>query len=355
MIIKDLLKKVNLMGKTFRILVNGIPVNDRASVNETDELFVIPKVSGNPQNSLVCSKERRRLRRLGGETRISPISDNLTELLNEARHLKLELENIRLKEKIERNQFHEKADLGYRTKERNNKAKEYPVNPSEVRNRAFNSHFVPSIISDEYDYLIKIIVVGDNGVGKNALTLQFSKSFSPKDYRMTIGVNFHIKTIPIETKEGPIKVRLQLWDMGDQVQFRSLRPLYYRDSLGAVLVFDLTNPSSFEHLPQWIEDVRYHVKSEIPLLIVGNKSDLINQRHISLKEINAFTRIFNVYYMETSAKTGEGVDDCFYTLACLILGLELPERSIDTEKDPRPPRGPSRDPSPASEAALADF
>ena len=324
MIIKDLLKKVNLKGKTFRILVNGIPVNERTKINETDELFVIPKVSGNPRNSSICSREIRRLRRLGRESELSPTSDDLTELLLEARRLKLELEIIRLNKEIEINQFHEKADLGNRVKESNSKVREFQVNRLEARNRDFNRPFVPSIVSDEYDFLIKIIVVGDSGVGKNALALQFSKSISPKDYKMTIGVSFHIKTIPIETKDGPIKARLQLWDMGNQEQFLSLRPLYYHDSLGAVLVFDLTTPSSFEHLPQWIEDVRSHVKSEIPLLIVGNKSDLVDQKQVSLKKINAFTSIFNVHYMETSAKTGEGVDDCFYTLACLILGLELP-------------------------------
>ena len=175
-------------------------------------------------------------------------------------------------------------------------------------------------MSNENQVGYKVLVVGDDGVGKAALVVQFSKSISLKDYKTTIGVIFHIKTIPIETKNGPIKARLQLWDMGNQEQFRSLRPMYYRNSLGAVLVFDLTTPSSFEHLPQWIEEVRYHVKSEIPLIIVGNKSDLVDQRQVSSKKINAFTKIFNVYYMETSAKTDEGVDDCFYMLTRLILG-----------------------------------
>ena len=210
-------------------------------------------------------------------------------------------------------------------------------------------------MSNENQAGYKVLVVGDTGVGKTALALQFSKNFSPEDYKTTIGVDFHVKTIPIETKEGPIKAKLQLWVFGDQEKFSSIRPLDYRDSLGAVLVFDLTNSSSFEHLPQWIEDVRSNVKSEIPLLLVGNKSDLIDQRQVSLEEINSITRDFNLYYMETSAKTGEGVDDCFYTLTCLILGIELPKRSIDTDKDSKPPRKPPRDPGPASEAALADF
>ncbi|MFW9988507.1 MAG: GTP-binding protein [Candidatus Odinarchaeota archaeon] len=183
-------------------------------------------------------------------------------------------------------------------------------------------------MAEEYDYLFKSIVVGDGGVGKTALTLRFSKGFFTEDYKMTIGVDFHVKTINIDSIEGPIRAKLQIWDTGGQERFSSIRPMYYRGSLGALLIFDLTNISSFEHLPQWIEEVRANVKTEIPLLLVGNKSDLIEQRTISLEEINNFTRNFNLYYMETSAKTGEGVGDCFYILACLMIGSGVPDQLI---------------------------
>ncbi len=183
-------------------------------------------------------------------------------------------------------------------------------------------------MAEEYDYLFKSIVVGDGGVGKTALTLRFSKGFFTEDYKMTIGVDFHVKTINIDSIEGPIRAKLQIWDTGGQERFSSIRPMYYRGSLGALLIFDLTNISSFEHLPQWIEEVRANVKTEIPLLLVGNKSDLVEQRTISLEEINNFTRNFNLYYMETSAKTGEGVGDCFYILACLMIGSGVPDQLI---------------------------
>ncbi len=181
---------------------------------------------------------------------------------------------------------------------------------------------------EEYDYLFKSIVVGDGGVGKTALTLRFSKGFFTEDYKMTIGVDFHVKTISIDTFEGPIKCKLQLWDTGGQERFSSIRPMYYRGSLGSILVFDLTNSASFEHLPQWIEEVRANINAEIPVLLVGNKSDLTNQRAVSIEEINNFTRDFNLYYMETSAKTGDGVGDCFYILACLMIGQGVPEQLI---------------------------
>ncbi len=183
-------------------------------------------------------------------------------------------------------------------------------------------------MAEEYDYLFKSIVVGDGGVGKTALTLRFSKGFFTEDYKMTIGVDFHVKTINIDSIEGPIRAKLQIWDTGGQERFSSIRPMYYRGSLGALLIFDLTNAGSFEHLPQWIEEVRANVKTEIPLLLVGNKSDLVAQRTVSLEEINNFTSSFNLYYMETSAKTGEGVGDCFYILACLMIGSGVPDQLI---------------------------
>ncbi|TFG07400.1 MAG: GTP-binding protein [Promethearchaeota archaeon] len=144
--------------------------------------------------------------------------------------------------------------------------------------------------------------------------------------------NFHVKTISIDTEEeGPIKVKLQIWDTGGQERFSSIRPMYYRGSLGALLIFDLTSYESFEHLPQWIEEIRANVKSDIPLLLVGNKSDLVDQRAVSLDEINNFTENFNLYYMETSAKTGEGVGDCFYILACLMVGSGVPDQLISEQ------------------------
>ncbi|MFX1280139.1 MAG: GTP-binding protein [Promethearchaeota archaeon] len=183
-------------------------------------------------------------------------------------------------------------------------------------------------MAEEYDYLFKSIVVGDGGVGKTALTLRFSKGFFTEDYKMTIGVDFHVKTINIDSNEGPIRAKLQIWDTGGQERFSSIRPMYYRGSLGALLIFDLTNSATFEHLPGWIEEVRANVKTEIPLLLVGNKSDLVDQRAVSLGEINEFTRNFNLFYMETSAKTGEGVGDCFYILACLMIGSGVPDQLI---------------------------
>jgi len=181
---------------------------------------------------------------------------------------------------------------------------------------------------EEYDYLFKTIVVGDGGVGKTALTIRFSKDFFTEDYKMTIGVDFHVKTISTDTPEGPLRCKLQIWDTGGQERFSSIRPMYYRGSLGALVIYDLTNYETFEHLPGWIEEIRTNIKNEIPLLLVGNKSDLTEQRAVNIEEINEFTEKFNLYYMETSAKTGDGVGDCFQVLAGLMIGSGVPDKFI---------------------------
>lgn len=187
-------------------------------------------------------------------------------------------------------------------------------------------------MSEEYDFLFKSIVVGDGGVGKTALTLRFSKGFFQEKYKMTIGVDFHVKTIDLETEEGTIRTKLQIWDTGGQERFASIRPMYYRGALGALLIFDLTSTPSFEHLPQWIEEIRANAKEEIPLLLVGNKADLEDQREVYLDEINQFSEEFDLYYTETSAKTGKNVGDCFAMLAYLMAGKEIPPKLIKEEQ-----------------------
>jgi len=180
----------------------------------------------------------------------------------------------------------------------------------------------------EYDFLFKAIVTGDGGVGKTALTIRFTKGFFEQDYKLTIGVDFHIKTIEIQTLEGIKKCKLQLWDTGGQERFSSVRPMYYRGALGALLVFDLTNIESFEHLPNWIEEIKSNSKSDIPMLLIGNKSDLINERAVSESDIELFSQKFKFYYLETSAKSGENVSDCFAILAYLMMGLEVPQELL---------------------------
>jgi small GTP-binding protein len=165
-------------------------------------------------------------------------------------------------------------------------------------------------MSEEYNYLFKTNMVGDFS----------AKDFFAEDDKVTIGVDFHTKVIIIDTIEGSIRCKLQLWVFSSLERFKSIRSMYYCGSSGVILVFDLTNPFSFENLHLWIHEIKANVRPEIPILLVGNKSDLIDKRAVFRDEIDRFRQQFNLNYIETSAKTGDRVNECFYTLTCMMVG-----------------------------------
>ncbi|MFX0141736.1 MAG: GTP-binding protein [Candidatus Hodarchaeota archaeon] len=178
-----------------------------------------------------------------------------------------------------------------------------------------------------YDFLFKCIVIGDGGVGKTALAVRFAKGYFTEDYKVTIGIDFHLRNVTVETAEGPKKARLQIWDTAGQERFDAMRPTYYHGAFGALVVFDLTSNISFTHLQKWIKEVKRHVKKDIPVILIGNKNDLIDQKAVSQEQIEEFTKKFGLRYMETSAKTGAGVTDvngpnCFDVLASLMVEHE---------------------------------
>lgn len=170
----------------------------------------------------------------------------------------------------------------------------------------------------EYDLIYKCIVVGDGGVGKTALAVRLCKGFFIEDYKMTIDVDFYVKTIEIDD----LNIKLQIWDTGGQERFNSIRSIYYRGARGAAIVFDLSNQESFEHIPRWIEEIKRETVGDIPILLIGNKSDLINSREVTSGDIYNITRQFKLLYMQTSAKTGAEVSKCFDVLTHLIMDLK---------------------------------
>ncbi|WP_371801899.1 GTP-binding protein [Candidatus Lokiarchaeum ossiferum] len=172
---------------------------------------------------------------------------------------------------------------------------------------------------DNYDYLFKCVAVGDGGCGKTALVVRFSQGFFQENYKLTIGVEFAVKTIHINNHN----VKLQIWDTGGQERFQYVRPLYYKGSMGCIILFDLTNRESFDHIPKWMDEVKKESGS-IPMLLVGNKKDLVDQRVISRNEAEEVAKDLNMFYVESSAKSGDGVGDVFGILALLMIGEDIP-------------------------------
>lgn len=183
-------------------------------------------------------------------------------------------------------------------------------------------------MAEKYDFLFKCVVLGDGGCGKTAIVVRFSQGFFKENYKMTIGVEFAVKSIEVlNSQNHNYNVKLQIWDTGGQDRFQFVRPLYYKGAMGCIILYDITNRESFDHIPRWIEEIRKEV-GEIPTLIVGNKSDLHEHRVVSRKEGEKFAKKLNFLYAESSAKNGLGVGDIFEILALMMIGEEVPDKLI---------------------------
>ncbi|KAE8659800.1 Ras-related protein RABB1c [Hibiscus syriacus] len=161
-----------------------------------------------------------------------------------------------------------------------------------------------------YAYLFKYIIIGDTGVGKSCLLLQFTdKRFQPV-HDLTIGVEFGARMITIDNK--PIK--LQIWDTAGQESFRSITRSYYRGAAGALLVYDITRRETFNHLASWLEDARQHANANMTIMLIGNKSDLAHRRAVTTEEGEQFAKEHGLIFMEASAKTAQNVEEVSSTL-----------------------------------------
>ncbi|KAJ6717175.1 RAS-RELATED PROTEIN RABB1C-LIKE [Salix koriyanagi] len=166
-----------------------------------------------------------------------------------------------------------------------------------------------------YDYLFKYIIIGDTGVGKSCLLLQFTdKRFQPV-HDLTIGVEFGARMVTIDTR--PIK--LQIWDTAGQESFRSITRSYYRGAAGALLVYDITRRETFNHLASWLEDARQHANPNMSIMLIGNKCDLAHRRAVTKEEGEQFARENGLLFLEASARTAQNVEEAFIGTAGKIL------------------------------------
>lgn len=158
-----------------------------------------------------------------------------------------------------------------------------------------------------YRNSIKILIIGDSTVGKTALLEHYDTKEFKKSYITTIGIDFKVKKIIY--KNNPKKITI--WDTAGQERFRTITTAYYRGSHGILLTYDITNRISFENMNRWMKDIKAGTSEGIIIIIVGNKSDLLNERQVSEEEGQAFADRHNCLFFETSAKSGKNVEKSF--------------------------------------------
>ena len=166
------------------------------------------------------------------------------------------------------------------------------------------------------DYVFKIIIVGDAGVGKSCLLRRFADQSFTDNYINTIGVDFKVRTLELHGKT----VKLNIWDSAGQERFRTIVNTYYRGAHGIVVVYDTTDRDSFEHLPDWLNDVSELAEPNSKKLLVGTKVDLdAIHRHVSKDSVSCFANSINVPFIETSSKTGHNVEQAFNQMTSMLM------------------------------------
>jgi len=175
--------------------------------------------------------------------------------------------------------------------------------------------------SGAYDYLIKLLLIGDSGVGKSCLLLRFSEdSFTPS-FITTIGIDFKIRTVEIDGK----KIKLQIWDTAGQERFRTITTAYYRGAMGILLVYDVTDEKSFLSIRNWIANIDQFAQEGVNRILIGNKSDMTSKRVIDFATGKALADEYGIRFLETSAKNSTNVDEAFISLA-----RDIKKRTIDS-------------------------
>ncbi|KAE9602852.1 hypothetical protein Lal_00049678 [Lupinus albus] len=167
------------------------------------------------------------------------------------------------------------------------------------------------------DYVFKIVLIGDSAVGKSQILARFSRNEFSLDSKSTIGVEFQTRTLLIDHKS----VKAQIWDTAGQERYRAVTSAYYRGAAGAMLVYDITKRPTFDHIPRWLEELRNHADKNIVIILIGNKSDLEDQRDVPTEDAKEFAEKEGLFFLETSALQATNVESAFTTVLTEIYNI----------------------------------
>mmetsp|Transcript_33725 Transcript_33725/g.35020 ORF Transcript_33725/g.35020 Transcript_33725/m.35020 type:complete len:207 (+) Transcript_33725:2-622(+) len=167
----------------------------------------------------------------------------------------------------------------------------------------------------DYDHLLKMLLIGNSGVGKSCLLFRFADDSWSENYVTTIGVDFKIKTLDLDGKS----IKLQIWDTAGQERFRNITSSYYRGAAGIMIVYDITELESFNNLNIWLNEIDKHASKNVYKILVGNKCDLNEKRQVSYDQGKEFADTHGMKFIETSAKTAFNVGDSFVSMTTDII------------------------------------
>ena len=183
-------------------------------------------------------------------------------------------------------------------------------------------------LPDEYDYLFKLIIVGDTNVGKTNIMSKYIKDQFNITSKSTIGVEFGTKILEIDNK----KVEAQIWDTAGQERYKSITSAYYKGAKGAFIVYDITNKSTFESVDKWIKDLNSYGDKNLTMLLIGNKSDLEDKRIINKEEGEEKAKSFELGFIETSAYNGDNIDQAFDIMLKEVLKRYIVENDVNNDE-----------------------
>lgn len=183
----------------------------------------------------------------------------------------------------------------------------------------------------DYDYLFKLVLIGDSGVGKSCLLLRFADDAFTESYISTIGVDFRFRTVKIDQKT----VKLQIWDTAGQERFRTITSAYYRGADGIIMVYDVTSGDSFEHVNDWLKEVNRYASEGTCKLLVGNKSDRTTDKVVTAEQAKEYADDLGIAFLETSAKSAQNVEEAFLTMAGELIKQRVSRSGNDNSGEGR--------------------
>ena len=160
---------------------------------------------------------------------------------------------------------------------------------------------------EEYDMMVKVIIIGDSGVGKTNIMSKFLKNKFMEESKATVGVEFGSKLFDLNGH----KIKAQIWDTAGQEKYKSITGAYFKGSKGALVVYDITQKSTYESLEKWVNDLKSAGDPKITIILIGNKSDLEENRQVTKEQGEEKAKSFGCAFLETSALSGDNIDKAF--------------------------------------------